>query len=109
MNLKRKIAAVLVLVLLVSLSGCGQKTEAPKETTKKATQQQTVNSAYKKTEAAMLKSLEPLPKASKAYKLAALEITLANPFWVTVKQGYEDAAKEYGVSIDVLSAPKKMK
>jgi len=41
----------------------------------------------------------------KRYKIGALLITLTNPFWVTVKEGYLDAAKEFGVQIDVLTAP----
>ncbi len=108
MKVKKSLVVVLVLALLVSVIGCGKKVEAPKDNAPKATQEQkVVNSAFKDTEAALLKSLEPLPKASKAYKLAALEITLANPFWVTVKEGYEAGAKEYGVTIDVMSAPKE--
>ena len=34
-------------------------------------------------------------------KLAAIESTLSNSFWVTMQEGYKDAAKDYGVSIDV--------
>ena len=34
-------------------------------------------------------------------KLAAIESTLSNSFWVTMQEGYKDAAKAYGVSIDV--------
>lgn len=43
----------------------------------------------------------PLPKKDSGVKLAAIESTLANSFWVTMQEGYEDTAKEYGVDIDV--------
>lgn len=107
MKLRRTLAVLVIMALVAGLAGCGgQKAPtAPKQQEKKT--QTESNAAFKAAEDQLLKSLAPLPKASKAYKLAALEITLANPFWVTMKEGYEDAAKEYGVSIDVLSAPKE--
>lgn len=112
---KKLVGFFLVLALTAGLAGCGSssqtgKTEEQTPKTQEAQSQpknQSTNAAYKDAEAKLLEALAPLPKVSKPYKIAALEITLANPFWVTVKQGYEDAAKEYGVSVDVLSAPKE--
>lgn len=45
--------------------------------------------------------MAPLPKKDSGMKLAAIESTLSNSFWVTMQEGYKDAAKDYGVSIDV--------
>lgn len=45
--------------------------------------------------------LAPLPEKDTGKKLAAIESTLTNSFWVTMQEGYEDTAEEYGVSIDV--------
>ncbi|NSW83298.1 MAG: substrate-binding domain-containing protein [Syntrophothermus sp.] len=97
------ISLLLVLTMVISLSGCASRPEPVTE----GKVQPISNAAFKEAEAKLLDSLEPLPEKGKKYKLAALEITLANPFWVTMKQGYEDAAKEYGVEIDVLAAPKE--
>ena len=103
--LKKFSAAVLVLILIVGVvTGCG-KTAGNQE--EKNAPAMSNNAAFKDAEAKLMEVLAPLPKASKQYKIAALEITLANPFWVTVKEGYEAAAKEYGVQVDVLSAPKE--
>jgi D-allose transport system substrate-binding protein len=44
-------------------------------------------------------------KADKSYKLLAVLKTLANEYWQVVKKGYEDAATEKGVTIDVVSVP----
>ncbi len=44
-------------------------------------------------------------KASKPYKLLAVEKTLSNPYWQTMQAGYQKAAASDGVTIDVLSVP----
>lgn len=54
-----------------------------------------------------LARLGEVPKPDKPLKIGAILITLANPFWVTVKEGYESTAKEYAVSIDVQAAPQE--
>ena len=45
--------------------------------------------------------LAPLPEKDTGKKLAAIESTLSNSFWTVMQEGYEDTAKEYGVTIDV--------
>ncbi len=54
-----------------------------------------------------LAKLGEVPKPDKPLKIGAILITLANPFWVTVKEGYESTAKQYGVTIDVQAAPQE--
>lgn len=51
--------------------------------------------------------LGPVPKPQKPLRIGAVLITLANPFWVSMKEGYESTAKEYGVQIDVQAAPQE--
>ncbi len=38
-------------------------------------------------------------------KIGALLITLANPYWVTVQEGWQDTAKELGVEVDIHTGP----
>lgn len=98
--MKKKISLLLVGMLLVMVfaGGCGSKDEGKE--TKEAEAQ---NTAFQKAEADLEKALAPLPDKDTGVKLAAIESTLANSFWITMQEGYEAAAKEYGVSIDVLA------
>jgi D-allose transport system substrate-binding protein len=54
-----------------------------------------------------LAKLGEVPKPDKPLKIGAILITLANPFWVTVKDGYENTAKDFSVTIDVQAAPQE--
>lgn len=44
-------------------------------------------------------------KADKPYKLLAVVKTLSGEYWQTMKEGYDKAAAEKGVTIDVVSVP----
>ncbi|MBN2323087.1 MAG: substrate-binding domain-containing protein [Spirochaetes bacterium] len=46
-----------------------------------------------------------IPVPSKRWRIGCLEKTLINDFWLDMKNGYEDAEKEYGVDIDIYAAP----
>lgn len=72
-----------------------------------AADQTVASDGFLEAEQKLLDALAPLPEPGEAYNIAALLITLANPFWITVKEGYEAAAQEFGVDVDVLSAPKE--
>jgi ABC-type sugar transport system substrate-binding protein len=50
-------------------------------------------------------ALGEIPKAQKKWRIGCLEKTLINDFWMDLKNGYEDAAKEYGVQVDIYAAP----
>ncbi|HOI93970.1 MAG TPA: substrate-binding domain-containing protein [Syntrophobacter fumaroxidans] len=54
-----------------------------------------------------LAKLGEVPRPAKPLKIGAILITLANPFWVTVKEGYENTSKELAVTIDVQAAPQE--
>jgi D-allose transport system substrate-binding protein len=62
---------------------------------------------FDKFRAETLAKLGEVPKPDKPLKIGTILITLANPFWVTVKDGYENSAKEFAVTIDVQAAPQE--
>lgn len=111
--MKRKlIGIVMCIALMAMMVSCS----APKDNdAKNNSQEPTTNSENQATEqnevsedtefgkavAKVNKDLEPLPEKDSGKKLAAIESTLSNSFWVTMKEGYEDTAKEFGVTIDV--------
>ncbi len=104
----RSIVSILLIIGLVTflslgIVGCSNtdtQSDNVKETPKS---EEKTNTAMEEAEQKLLKALEPLPDKDTGVKLAAIESTLANPFWITMQEGYEDAAKEYGVSIDVMA------
>jgi D-allose transport system substrate-binding protein len=51
--------------------------------------------------------LGPIPKPAKPLRIGAVLITLANPYWVSMKEGYENTARELGVQIDIQAAPQE--
>jgi len=48
--------------------------------------------------------LGPVPEPSQAWRICAIEKTLINEHWQQMKQGYEEAAEEYGVEVEVQAA-----
>lgn len=65
------------------------------------------SSLWQKTRSEAFSKLGELPKIDKPLRIGAIIITEANPFWVTVKEGYLSAAKELGVQMDVQAAPQE--
>jgi ABC-type sugar transport system substrate-binding protein len=63
------------------------------------------NPLLKQAEDDMLAALSPLPQMGTGERIGAVAFSMTNPFWVTVQQGYEDAAAEYGVTVDVVASP----
>ncbi len=64
-----------------------------------------VSSKAQEIEQALMEQLAPLPEFNNGEKIGALIITLANPFWVSMKEGYEQAGEELGVEVTVMAAP----
>lgn len=100
----------LVVFLTLGIVGCSNidkqsvnEKEKSEKNKVKVEEEKITNTAMENAEQKLLKALEPLPDKDTGVKLAAIESTLANSFWITMQQGYEDAAKEYGVSIDVVA------
>lgn len=124
-KLKKLAVILLVFALCISsLAGCGAKTEsaeaaaeeqaeavveetAVEEATEEVAVEESSNVAFLEAEKKLEEALAPLPQGGNDIKVAALEITLANPFWITMKEGYEAAAAEYGVSVDVMATSKE--
>ena len=52
-----------------------------------------------------MKQIGEMPKTGGGEKLGALVISLTNPYWVGMKDAYIAAAEQYGVNIEVMSAP----
>ncbi len=46
-----------------------------------------------------------IPAPSKVYRIGVMEKTLINDFWLDAKNGFEAAAKDYGVEVEVFAAP----
>ncbi len=46
-------------------------------------------------------------KPDKPMKIGVVLVTLSNPFWVSMKEGYEQAGKDLGVQIDIQAAPQE--
>lgn len=81
MSIKRTISVVVVLVMLAALlAGCGTANQASNEAAKPADQ-----------------------AANESGKVAIILKTLANPFWVSMKEGIEAEAKAQGITVDIFA------
>jgi ABC-type sugar transport system substrate-binding protein len=114
--MKKKIIALLLVLSLVTAFGvgCGQsQTEVPAEVPEsesannekpaESNQEPEVNAKIKEAEEILMSQLNPLPKLNQDIKIGALVISLTNPYWVGMKEAYEAAAAELGISVEVFS------
>lgn len=46
-----------------------------------------------------------IPAPSRVWRIGVMEKSLINDFWLDVKNGYEDAARDYGVEVEIFAAP----
>lgn len=46
-----------------------------------------------------------IPTPSQVWRIGVMEKSLINDFWLDVKNGYEDAARDYGVEVEIFAAP----
>lgn len=113
--MKRKLVSMLLCVAMVAVMavGCGSSSDDTKDESKddkaaEETQEETEepegtgeDTLFQQALAQVDKDLAPLPKKDTGVELGAIESTLTNSFWKTMQEGYEDAADEYGVTIDV--------
>lgn len=100
MKSKKLIYLVLlcIMMLFVFTACSGDEDATSDETTTEET-----NTAFEQANADLEKALAPLPEKDTGVKVAAIESTLANSFWVTMQEGYEAAAEEWGVTIKVFA------
>jgi D-allose transport system substrate-binding protein len=46
-----------------------------------------------------------IPTPSQVWRIGVMEKSLINDFWLDVKNGYEDAARDYGIDVEIFAAP----
>ena len=62
---------------------------------------------FEKSRTESFAMLGDVPVPPSGFRMGVVLITLANPYWVSMKNGYENAAKEFGISIDIQAAPQE--
>ncbi|NMB89051.1 MAG: hypothetical protein GYA17_11880, partial [Chloroflexi bacterium] len=104
---------VLVLAMAISVIGCQPQTPVATDAPAAAEEEEaTVEEAAPATgEVQDVMSLDdlnaalgPMEKASKEYVIGAIVKTLVNEHWQQVKAGYEAAAADLGVKVEVVGA-----
>lgn len=93
--MKKFLSGLLVSVAAVSVFFSGSHAEAAAKP----------NARVLEVEKTLMKQIGEMPKLNTGDKYGGLVISLTNPFWVTMKDAYIDAAAKYGVKIDVMAAP----
>ncbi len=103
---RKKLVALFVLfAFLFSMVGCGSTPDTEAEPPVTSTDDQVFDSKVAENERILMEQLQPLPELQQGEKIGILVITLANPYWVSLKESYERAAKELGVNVEVMAAP----
>lgn len=120
--MKKLLAILLVLVMLMAF-GCSAAPAEPETEEPTATQEpvgepeatpetdvepeatdamsETVKQLYAEFDAAMAEQIGTMPESFGEIKVGAVVISLTNAFWVNMKECYEAAGAEMGISIDV--------
>lgn len=101
--MKKSKLLVLVLALAMAMmvfAGCGADEEQPEQNATSTIE----NEMLAQAEADMLEQLGELPEMGTGANIGAVAFSMTNEFWVTVSDGYKDAAEEYGVTVDVVAA-----
>lgn len=62
---------------------------------------------FEKSRSESFAMLGDVPKPKSGFRMGVVLITLSNPYWVSMKNGYENAAKEFGITIDIQAAPQE--
>ncbi len=104
--MKIKTLGLLALVtIMIFVTACGAaEPVAPKEEVSVETAEDTL---FTRTIADIRESLAEagVEKPEEDLKVGALLITLANPYWVTVQEGWTDTANELGIEVDIQTGP----
>jgi D-allose transport system substrate-binding protein len=64
-------------------------------------------SLFQKVRRDSFAKLGEIPKPAKPLRIGVVLVTLSNPYWVSMKEGYENAAREFGIQIDIQAAPQE--
>ncbi len=115
--MKRLLALFFAAALVAAcLTGCGKTAEPAAEPAEPAAAveetedvqtpaEPEVNARVQEIENVLMEQIGEMPQFNGGEKLGALVISLTNPYWVGMKESYEAAAEQYGVEIEVMSAP----
>ncbi len=104
----RKITFILMIAMMIFMAACGKAEPVVEPTEEPAEAGQTVEATlFTDTIADIRESVAAsgVQKPTEAVKVGALLITLANPYWVTVQEGWLDTAKELGIEVDIQTGP----
>lgn len=97
---KKLISIIMILTLIVALSSCA--TEDAKQESKENTTKATETTKAKETTAkSETEKKEAEPEGA---EIAIILKTLANPFWVAMKEGIEAQAADLGIKVDIYAA-----
>ncbi len=83
-------ACILSLTLVASIDNAGAET-----------------TLYQKSRNETFSKLGDIPKPKKSIRVGVVLITLANPFWVSIKEGYQQTGKEFGIEMDLQASPQE--
>ena len=107
MSPKKCLFSLAAVAILLLLPGCQTATPAAPEepaATQPSTGEQTpwqvaLENTYEEINAA------GFVRPTESYRIGALLITLANPYWVTVQEGWMAAAEDLGIEVVIQTAP----
>jgi len=102
---KKLITLFLLCAFLISIVGCASKQAAETNAPAPKAKAPVADAKVAEAEKILMDQLQPMPKLQQGEKIGILVITLANPYWVTLKESYEKAGKELGVTVEVMAAP----
>ncbi len=103
---KKFLALFLSVIFIFTLVGCsGNNNESKESDQAQPPVEQVADDKVAAAEKILMDQLQPLPEFNQGEKIGILVITLANPYWATLKESYESAADELGVNVEVMAAP----
>lgn len=107
--MKKFIALMVAAVMLFGVAACSSSTDEKKEDTTTKTEETTtteeasdeIKQMLADFEASLVEQIGEMPEATGDEKIGVLIISLTNPFWATMKECYESAAEELGITVEV--------
>ena len=96
-KMKKVLMIVLCASLIMMLTACGNEQKQPVN----ADVSPVVQQLYADFDAALVQQIGAMPENYGEVKVGAVIISLTNPFWANMKNCYEEAAANLGVTLDV--------
>lgn len=93
--MKLALKPVVICIAMILVAGTALSTAQAKTT------------LFEKSRSESFEMLGDVPKPKPGFRMGVVLITLSNPYWVSMKNGYENAAKEFGITIDIQAAPQE--